>query len=705
MKHIYVLLTACLGLLAACSSLNEKDFEENTVLDDGGLVERVIFEAPVIRSLGDDDETRASLSQEGNGGIHFGWEAKDIVGIYPNQGGQVYFSMADGVGTNVARFDGGGWALRKGYTYSCYYPLVSDMFLDRNAIPVSFANQVQTGVSTYEGVRFFLASEGTSSSDGTLHFTFKILNTVIRIKAIVLPAGTYTKLTLTTEDDLFIQDGTFGLEHMEITGKTYSNTLELLLNDFVLTEASTEANPVLFYLTSAPIDLTGKTIIIRAYSEDGSIYECEKTPGKAYEAGDWGGLKCVMKQPNNVIYYTSTSGYPVRPYKTNAFGAEIVSNKYSNGKGIITFSSDVKLIGADAFNQCSDLKSISIPNSVTMIGDNAFGTCIQLETLNIPEGVLSIGSAAFCNCNLTSITIPNSVSSIGSSAFNNCDSIISLTIPESVSSVGMYAFADCDGLKRIYFLNPAPITVSYSIFDEVSGFTIFVPPSSVSSYKNTLGWDYYSNSIYAIPEFVDLGLTVKWATFNIGASTPEEPGDYFSWGETDPYYSYLDPLVWKYGKSAGYAWTTYSFNPSGDGISFSKYNGNDSDTLLDEDDTAIANWGEPWRMPTYEEWMTLIDPDSFDWTWDDTIKGYTVTSKIPGYVGNSIFLPAAGAIEGRSLLGCDDFGNYWSSSLWPYSSPEYIVPGNAWSLNFYSSNVSWTSYNRFRGHSVRPVTE
>ena len=120
MKHIYVLLTACLGLLAACSSLNEKDFEENTVLDDGGLVERVIFEAPVIRSLGDDDETRASLSQEGNGGIHFGWEAKDIVGIYPNQGGQVYFSMADGVGTNVARFDGGGWALRKGYTYSCY---------------------------------------------------------------------------------------------------------------------------------------------------------------------------------------------------------------------------------------------------------------------------------------------------------------------------------------------------------------------------------------------------------------------------------------------------------------------------------------------------------------------------------------------------------------------------------------------------------
>ena len=295
MKYAFYMMAASVGMLAACSGLEEMDFQEKTVSNDGSLVKQVIFEAPVIHSLGEDGETRASLSQEGDGAIHFLWEATDTVGVYPDKGSQVFFDLSDGAGTNVAKFDGGGWALRENSKYSCYFPFVCDMKLDRNSIPVSFADQEQKGTSNYEGVRFCLASEGTSSSTGSLQFHFQMLNSIIRIKAIGLPAGTYTKLSLKTDDALFVQKGTFGLDEMSIKGKTYSNALEVSLKDFTLTEASTEQNPALIYLTSAPVDLRGHKITITVFSEDGSTYQCVKTPSKVFAAGAWVGFKCVME--------------------------------------------------------------------------------------------------------------------------------------------------------------------------------------------------------------------------------------------------------------------------------------------------------------------------------------------------------------------------------------------------------------------------
>ena len=161
-KGALVFMAAIVGLFAACSDLSEMDFHEKS--DDGNLVEQVIFEVPEIRYLIDDNlETRASLSQEGNNDIQFSWEATDTVGIYPDKGSQVFFEMVDGIGTNVAHFDGGGWALRENSTYSAYYPFVCNMKLDRNAIPVSFTGQSQTGVSNYSGTRFYLASHGNKN--------------------------------------------------------------------------------------------------------------------------------------------------------------------------------------------------------------------------------------------------------------------------------------------------------------------------------------------------------------------------------------------------------------------------------------------------------------------------------------------------------------------------------------------------------------
>ncbi len=463
-------MAASLGLLAACSGINEINLDEKNLNQDGTPVERVIFEAPVIRSLGEDDGTRASLSQEGDKAINFGWEATDTVGIYPDSGAQVYFSMSNGVGTNIASFEGGGWALRQESTYSCYYPFVGNMYLKRDAIPVSFVHQVQKGVSNYEGVHFILASEGTSSSAGTLRFNFNMLNTVIRIKALGLPAGTYTKLTLTVGDPLFVQEGTFGLEDMTLIGKTYSNTLEISLEDFVLTETSTETNPVLIYLASAPVDLSGKTVTIRVFSDNGRIYKCQKTPSKAYEASAWGGLKCEMKKQTEIIQFADpeVKRICVENWDDDGDGeldrdeaASVTSlGTVFRNTGIVSFDElayfmNLESIPEEAFRNCSGLTSITLPESIVRIEDYAFFDC-PLESVVIPTSVTNIGGWAFHNAQISSLIIPDSVQSIGPSAFALCHFISSIHLGNAVTNLGENAFGDIYALEAITVGNENP---------------------------------------------------------------------------------------------------------------------------------------------------------------------------------------------------------------------------------------------------------
>lgn len=205
-------------------------------------------------------------------------------------------------------------------------------------------------------------------------------------------------------------------------------------------------------------------------------------------------------------------------------------------------------------------------------------------------------------------------------------------------------------------------------------------------------------------EYVDLGLPsgTLWATCNVGASKPEEYGDYFAWGETSP--------------KEDYYWTTYKWC-NGSENTLTKYcvNGkygtvDNLTTLLAEDDAATANWGNGWRMPTFAEQKELIEGCKWEWTTDfngSGVSGYIVTSKTNG---NTIFLPAAGFRDGSDLYGAGDrygtdlvyagyFGNYWSSSL--FESDSYC----AYSLDFASDIISWNFYGRYSGRSVRAVVK
>jgi hypothetical protein len=188
-------------------------------------------------------------------------------------------------------------------------------------------------------------------------------------------------------------------------------------------------------------------------------------------------------------------------------------------------------------------------------------------------------------------------------------------------------------------------------------------------------------------EYVDLGLSVKWATCNVGATTPEEYGDYFAWGEVEPKTTY-DWSTYKYGTNYDQL-TKYCSNSS-----YGKDGFVDNKTVLDpEDDAATANWGGAWRMPTKAEQDELRNNCTWTWTTQNGVNGYKVT----GPNGNSIFLPAAGYVNGGTLRSAGSNGYYWSSSL-NTDNPNY-----AYYVSFSSDYVGWLSYNRFYGFSVRPV--
>lgn len=188
---------------------------------------------------------------------------------------------------------------------------------------------------------------------------------------------------------------------------------------------------------------------------------------------------------------------------------------------------------------------------------------------------------------------------------------------------------------------------------------------------------------------VDLGLSVLWATYNVGANKPEEYGEYFAWGETQP--------------KSDYSWSTYKWC-NGNYYNLTKYSGSPDDKLaLDpEDDAASANWGGSWRMPTDAEWEELMS--NCTWTWTDDyngtcIKGNIVTSGKAGYTDKSIFLPAAGWRDNADLKEFGSIGYYWGPSLHPANTLTAIIHGFGDNID-----VSGMSY-RYYGLSIRPVTE
>lgn len=201
-------------------------------------------------------------------------------------------------------------------------------------------------------------------------------------------------------------------------------------------------------------------------------------------------------------------------------------------------------------------------------------------------------------------------------------------------------------------------------------------------------------------EWVDLGLSVKWATCNVGASKPEDYGNYYAWGETD------DKRKEKRKEKRKYDAGNYKYYNDTEG-SFTKYCVNsefgtvDNKTCLEPlDDAASQNWYGMWRMPTKAEWDELISNCFFSWTWNYNgtgVMGFVVKSRKEGYTDKSIFLPLAGEFQGHNFI--EGGGCYWSSSCSNYKPVECSLQP------FRGGVTSETFAMRWDGLSVRPVIE
>lgn len=182
--------------------------------------------------------------------------------------------------------------------------------------------------------------------------------------------------------------------------------------------------------------------------------------------------------------------------------------------------------------------------------------------------------------------------------------------------------------------------------------------------------------------YVDLGLSVKWATCNVGAESPEDSGDYFAWGEVKP--------------KENYSWDTYEHGTRIKN-NLTKYNSSDNKTILDpENDAAHVNWGGKWRMPTKEEQDELCNNCTWTWTKQNGVDGYNVI----GPNGNSIFLPVTGYMY-DSYIHYESNGYYLSSSLVTI----WDDLGCAYFLLFDSEDVRVDMNFRSYGLFVRPVCQ
>lgn len=374
-----------------------------------------------------------------------------------------------------------------------------------------------------------------------------------------------------------------------------------------------------------------------------------------------------------------------------------------------TIPDGVTTIGRRAFRYCRNLTSVIIPDSVTEIGSRAFYYCKSISSFDIPSGVTVVGDSAFSGMTslesftgslatedgrglvvdgmlvavapngLTSWVIPSGVTAIGSNAFSDCY-LTFLTIPQSVESIGYSAFSRA-AITEFYVLPTTPPALDGNyVFSSSSDYTIYVPAASVNAYKTAQYWSDLGERVQAFPEPepVDLGLEsgTKWASFNLGAGSPEGAGCVFAWGELGP----RVPKVW-------HTWDDYRFGNSVENLT--KYNSQDNLVELEAEDDAVVFWlGTDWRMPTLEQREEFYNNCTFTEVTVNGVSGYEAKSKIND---NTLFLPYVDEYPDLHM------SFYWISTLNDEEGANVLAVFSDYGVQIGNSCARYTA------HPIRPV--
>lgn len=267
------------GMLLSCSQLDNSSFEEYDNNADYSTIVMTVSDSdieglePLTKNVAIKEDAQWS----------FVWSAKDSIGIFPDKGSQIYFSMASGAGQVSASFDGGGWALKKGSSYFSYFPFTPDFYIDKEAIPLTYLGQIQKGNADLEHVdlgRFgYMVAKGhADEASGSLYFNYEKLGLLYRIR-IPVSAGTYKSLKVYTDSDVIIQSGTYNALNMTyaIENPVCKNNLSLAFEDLTFTEEST----LVAFMMFAPFDYADKQITFELTKADGTK-EISSTIGRTY---------------------------------------------------------------------------------------------------------------------------------------------------------------------------------------------------------------------------------------------------------------------------------------------------------------------------------------------------------------------------------------------------------------------------------------
>ena len=267
--------------------------------------EKVIMKMPI-----DEVDSDVQTKNEAiiGSSVSYVWSESDVVGIFPDTGSQLYFTIpSDKAGEKEIIFDGGGWALRKGSSYFSYFPFVPDFYIDKTAIPMSLVGQRQKGNAdpgrAVLGNYCYAVANGTSDAAGNLMFDYKKLVILHRLR-IPVDAGTYTSLTVRAPEKVIAESGTFNAlqfdpDSPEIDNPVYTDTITLMFEDLTMTTPGT----LVAFIMLPPFNLEGKQLSFELQKEDGTICHAS-TYGVDFKLGN------VYARSLDLSVYLSPSELP-----------------------------------------------------------------------------------------------------------------------------------------------------------------------------------------------------------------------------------------------------------------------------------------------------------------------------------------------------------------------------------------------------------
>ena len=429
--------------------------------------------------------------------------------------------------------------------------------------------------------------------------------------------------------------------------------------------------------------IDGKVFSADGTSKDGTAYYWPKSGSVTFYAfAPADNSSVAFNTSSKTLTYTAPAA---QGSQQDVIYATATKSRPADGKVSLAFKHATAALSV-SWSRAGDLPStttVSVSNvkvcNVKQTGTLSFGSGMTAGGSNISSdlGTSDLGTSGLM------MVAPQATSPWTSGAFTSSSGSY-LAVSCKVNANGSYVVGSASADGTVYY----PLSQALTAGTATTVKLVFGTKQSDGS--RTFGYDAngtrisQSDAKEPVPGAVDLGLSVKWASCNLGASKPEEYGKYYAWAATTGYAS---------SESHDFSWANTPYCNDGNYNSWSKYTSGNA-TLESSDDAATVNLGGSWRMPTHAEWQELSSKCTWTWTSQNGINGYKVSASN----GNWIFLPAAGYRYGTSSSGVGSYGRYWSSQV--FSSYVY----GAWNMYFYSGNRNPDNYShRYYGFSVRPV--